>query len=73
LDLTNELVALAFDNLPIIVGQSAPLLLGLSDELLPVPFHLVSVHGPKSLIVNPYLANIVSKFPLAQLTLVRRR
>ena len=48
LDLTNELVALAFNNLLVIVGQMAPLLLGLSDELLPVSLHLVGIHRLKS-------------------------
>jgi hypothetical protein len=31
LNLAKELISLAFDNLPIVVGQPAPLLLGLSD------------------------------------------
>jgi len=45
LDLTNELVALTLDDLPVIVGQSTPLLLGLSDELLPVSLYLIAVHS----------------------------
>jgi len=31
LDLSNELIALSLDNFPVIVGQSAPGLLSLSD------------------------------------------
>ena len=44
MDLTNELVTLALDHLPVIVGQAPPLLLGLPDELFPVSLHLVTVH-----------------------------
>ena len=32
LDLSNELIALSFDDLPVIVGQSAPGLLGSSTN-----------------------------------------
>src|SRR5262249_35838003 len=46
LDLTDELITPAFNDLPVIISQSAPLLLCLADELLPVPFHLVGVHCP---------------------------
>jgi hypothetical protein len=44
LDLSNELIALSFDNLPVIVGQLSPGLLCLSDKLYPVSFGLISVH-----------------------------
>jgi len=44
LDLSNEPIALPFDDLPVIVGQSFPGLLCLSDELFPSSFGLVSVH-----------------------------
>ena len=44
LNSANKMIALSFDDLPIVVGQFAPLLLGLADELLPVSFHLVGVH-----------------------------
>jgi actin-like ATPase involved in cell morphogenesis len=44
LDLSNELIALSFDDLPVIVGQSAPGLLCLSGELFPASFDLVRVH-----------------------------
>ena len=44
LHFTDELIALSFNNLPIIVGQPAPFFLCLSDELFSVSFHLVGVH-----------------------------
>jgi hypothetical protein len=44
LDLSNELIALSFDDLPVIVGQSAPGFLCLSGELSPASFDLVRVH-----------------------------
>jgi hypothetical protein len=40
----DELIALPFDHLSIIVGQSAPLLLCISDQLLPVSFDLIAVY-----------------------------
>jgi hypothetical protein len=45
LDLTNELIALTLEDLPVIVGQAASLFFGIPDELLPVSFHLVAVHS----------------------------
>jgi hypothetical protein len=44
LDPSYELITLSFDNRPVIVGQSSPGLLSLSDELFPSSFGLVSVH-----------------------------
>src|SRR5262249_54459753 len=59
-------------RLATIVGQTAPLLLGLADEFLPVPLHLVGVHGPKSLFCWSFFANRVRRFrvpsPMAQAT-----
>lgn len=43
-DLPDQLIALSFDDLPIIVGQLALFFLGLSGELFPVSFELVGVH-----------------------------
>jgi hypothetical protein len=40
----DELIALPFDNSPVVVSQFAPFLLGLADELLSVSLHLVGVH-----------------------------
>jgi hypothetical protein len=53
LDLSNELIALSFDDLPVIGGQSSPSLLCLSGELFPASFNLVRVHPkpPAKLIV----------------------
>jgi hypothetical protein len=53
LDLSNELIALSFDDLPVIGGQSSPSLLCLSGELYPASFDLVRVHPqpPAKLIV----------------------
>ena len=44
LDLAGELVAAAGDDIEVVVGQLAPLLLGLAGDLLPVAFDLVPVH-----------------------------
>jgi hypothetical protein len=44
LDLSNELIALSFDDVPVSVGQASPRLLGLSDELSSVSFDLISIH-----------------------------
>ena len=55
LDLSNELIALALDNLPVIVGQATLLLLGFPDDLLPVSLHLVAVHSRSLHSVNPCL------------------
>ena len=43
LHLPDELIALFFDDLPIIVGQPTPFFLGLPDELFPASFDLVGV------------------------------
>src|SRR6266404_6998242 len=45
LELAQELVFLAADNLPVIVGQLAPLCFGLPHKLLPVAFNHVPIHG----------------------------
>jgi hypothetical protein len=44
LNLSDELIALSFDDLPVIVGQLSPGLLCLSERLYPVSFGLISVH-----------------------------
>src|ERR1700730_13037925 len=44
LDLADQLVVLAFDDFPVIVGQATPLLFGLAKKLLPIPFDLIAVH-----------------------------
>ena len=68
LNSTNQLIALSFDHLPVVICQLAPLFLGLADELLPVSLHLVCVHFGISIYV---LNRIVktgrarSEFPLA--------
>src|SRR4029077_5590351 len=48
LDLTDELIALAFNDLPVVVGQTTPLLLSLSYELRPVSLQLIAIHGIQS-------------------------
>src|SRR5690606_2858641 len=45
LDLPSELLALAFHHVKIVVSEFAPLLLGLTGQLLPVTFDFVPVHG----------------------------
>src|ERR1700756_2002790 len=67
LDLSNDLVTLALDHLPVIAGQSTPLFLGLSDQLLPVSLHLVAIHGPKSCFVNPAYRTAPSGFRFRRL------
>jgi hypothetical protein len=44
LNSADQLIALALGDLPVIVGQFAPLFLGLADELFPVSFHRVAIH-----------------------------
>ena len=44
LNSADKLIALALNNLPIIVGQFAPLFLGLADELFPISFQLIGVN-----------------------------
>src|ERR1700760_4096019 len=39
-----ELFAAAFDHVEIVIGEFAPLLLGLALDLLPVTFDLVPIH-----------------------------
>src|SRR5215207_5228599 len=48
LDASEQLVALAGDDVEVVVGQLAPLLLGLALELFPVAFDGVFVHRPIS-------------------------
>ena len=63
LNLTNELVPLPLDNGPVIVGQTTPLFLGPSNELLPVSLNLVAVHGSKvSVFVNLALPTTSASF-----------
>ena len=57
LNCANKLIALSFDHLPIVVGQLAPLLLGLADELLPVSLHLVCIHFGNSIHVPSALCS----------------
>jgi hypothetical protein len=54
LDLSKELITFPLDDLPVIVGQPAPLLLGLSDELFPVPFDLVDAPRTSAKLVPLY-------------------
>src|SRR5260370_21271324 len=44
LDPAHELIAPAFDDRPVVVGQLAPFLLGLAGELLPVTLDPIPVH-----------------------------
>jgi hypothetical protein len=44
LNFTYELIASSFNDLPVIVGQLAPFLFGLADELFPVTFDLIGFH-----------------------------
>jgi hypothetical protein len=44
LDLPGELVAAAGDDVQVVIGQLAPLLLGLTCHLLPVALNSVPVH-----------------------------
>lgn len=44
LNLLDELIALSFNDLPIIVDRSAPLFLSLPGELFLISFELVGVH-----------------------------
>src|SRR5262245_13043775 len=44
LDFAFQLLAPAGDDVEIVVGELAPLLLDLALDLLPVPFHAVPVH-----------------------------
>src|SRR5262245_5487637 len=44
LELAHQLVALAGDDIEIVIGQLAPLLLELALHLLPVAFHTVPIH-----------------------------
>ena len=45
LDAADQLLAAAFGDVEIVIGQLAPLLLDLALELFPVPFHAVIVHS----------------------------
>src|SRR5262249_212012 len=44
LQTSSELLALALDDVEIVVGELAPLLLGLTLELLPVSLHAIPIH-----------------------------
>src|SRR5258706_7608482 len=44
LHLAGELIAAAGDDVPVVVGQLAPLFLGLARQLLPVALNAVPVH-----------------------------
>src|SRR6266496_2667470 len=44
LKLAGELIALAVDDVELIVRKLAPLLLHLALELLPIAFHLIPIH-----------------------------
>src|SRR6266496_5905328 len=44
LKLARELIALAVDDVKLIIGKLAPLLLHLALELLPIAFHLIPIH-----------------------------
>src|SRR5437588_5739168 len=44
LQLAFELIAAAFDDVEIVVGELAPFLLGLASELLPIAFDPVPIH-----------------------------
>jgi hypothetical protein len=48
LDFAFELVAMARDNVEIVVRQAAPLLLDLPFDLLPVSFNAIPIHVPLS-------------------------
>src|SRR5262249_38366319 len=39
-----ELLALAFNDVEIVIGELAPLLLNLAFELVPVSFHTIPIH-----------------------------
>ena len=74
LNSTNKLIALSLDNLPIIVGQLAPFLLSLPDELLPVSLHLVRVHfGTSIFSCSVETGRQQSEFPLATSAAVLQR
>ncbi len=44
LQLARQFLALSFDDVDVIVGQLAPLLLHFAFDLFPVPLHSVPVH-----------------------------
>ena len=44
LNSSDELVTLAFDDLPVIIGKLAPFFFRLSDQLLPVSLILIGIH-----------------------------
>jgi predicted alpha/beta-hydrolase family hydrolase len=44
LDLAGEFLALAFDDIEVVVCEIAPLLLRLALELLPISFHAIPIH-----------------------------
>src|SRR3954467_2324230 len=50
LDLAFELVALAADDIEIVIGQLAPLLFNLAFDLFPISFHAIPIHSPDLLL-----------------------
>src|SRR5262245_41165124 len=53
LQTSGEFLALALDDVEIVVGELAPLLLGLALELLPVSLHAIPIHLPSLLVCVP--------------------
>src|SRR5438552_692107 len=45
LDLAFELIALAANEIEIVIGQLAPLFFDLAFDLLPISFHAIPIHG----------------------------
>jgi hypothetical protein len=54
LNSSDELIALAFNDPPIIIRQPPPFFLGFSDQLFPVSLHLVGVHPEPRVVVRFY-------------------
>src|SRR5882724_9222131 len=57
LDLAFELVALAANEIQIVVGQLAPLLFDLAFDLLPISFHAIPIHSQDLLLLGLALNN----------------
>src|SRR5258708_7751597 len=56
LQLAFELLASAFDHVEIVIGEFAPLLLGLALELFPVAFDPVPIHFP-----SPFSVDVIQR------------
>src|SRR5262245_8720882 len=56
LELAQELVLLAADERPVVVGQLAPLRLELAGQLLPAAFDLVPIHRLAPVLGGPRLS-----------------